>query len=109
MSRTARQELDRSVSEDDLLTAVTEALELFNWVWQHPRRSDKALVMGDQGIPDIIAVRNGRVLFLELKRQGENLETAQWAWFNNFPPNTWAFTALVVRPSDLDELLEKLR
>ena len=65
----ARDALNKATTEDELLTVVTEALELFGYVWCHVRRSDKALTMGHQGVPDIIAARRGRVVFLELKTE----------------------------------------
>ena len=93
------------MSEDQLLTGVTDALTAHGWRWTHHRRSDKALTMGDRGIPDIVAARGGRLLFLELKTDSGVLSPDQLAWLAEFPLNSYWFTALVVRPADYDRLV----
>ena len=93
------------MSEDELLSAITEGLTLVSWRWTHTRRSDKALTMGHQGVPDIIAAKRGRVLFLELKSAGGTLTQDQLAWRLEMPPNSRAVTYLTVYPADLDAVL----
>ena len=109
MTRTALQEFTRSASEDDLLTAITEAMTLFGWLWTHTRRSDKAQIMGHPGVPDIIAARRGRLLFLELKSAGGTLTEGQLAWKLAMPPDSRAVTYMLVYPADLDVVLGMLR
>ncbi len=104
---TARATLDRAMSEESLLQAITDALTLYGWRWTHSRRSDKALTMGHAGVPDVIAARDGRVLFLELKSQNGALSADQWAWLHELP-NSRDCSWQVVRPADLDELLAEL-
>lgn len=108
-TRTARQEIDRGMSEDELLTAITEALTLYGYKWTHHRRSDKALLMGHPGVPDIIAVRGGRVKLIELKTEKGQLTAEQWAWLHEAEPNSWHVSWHVYRPSDLDMALRELR
>lgn len=105
---TPRQVMDRSVSEDDLLTAVTDALTLFGYRWTHHRRSDKAQLMGHPGVPDIIAAKPGRVVFLELKSETGQLEPEQWAWLNATEPKSHRVSWMVIRPSGLDAALREL-
>lgn len=105
---TPRQQLDRSVSEDDLLTTITEALTWFGWTWCHWRRSDKALLMGSPGVPDIIAARRGRVKFIELKAEKGELTPEQWAWLHATEPKSWHVSWHVYRPSDVDRALKEL-
>lgn len=94
-----------SASEDDLLTAITDALTWYQWKWTHSRRSDKALTMGHQGVPDIIAARKGRVLFIELKAAKGELSEEQWAWLLEVPEES----RRIWRPGDLDAALLELR
>jgi hypothetical protein len=71
-----------AITEDELLTAVTDALTLYGYRWTHPRRSDKALTMGHAGVPDIIAARHGVVWFIELKSARGRLDAEQFAWMH---------------------------
>ena len=103
----ARAMLNRAMTEDELLTAVTEALELYGYLWTHSRRSDKALTMGHQGVPDIIAARRGRVVFLELKTEKGQLSGEQWAWMVALN-HDFDGLARIVRPSNLDDILRWL-
>lgn len=105
----ARKAIDKAMSEDELLAAITEALTLFGWRWTHSRRSDKAIVMGHPGVPDIIAVRRGRVKFIELKTEKGQLTQEQWAWLHETEPNGFAVAWHLWRPSDLDAALVLLR
>ena len=109
MTRTARQTMDRATPEDALLTASTDALTYTGWRWTHTRRSDKALTMGHPGVPDIIAAKPGRVLFLELKSETGQLTSEQWAWLHACEPRSHRVMWMVVRPSDLDRVVEELR
>lgn len=72
--------LTKAMTEDELLQAITEAATYLGWRWHHVRRSDKAIQQGHSGFPDLVLARNGRVLFLELKRQGQFARPDQAAW-----------------------------
>jgi hypothetical protein len=117
MSRrlTDRQRLDRTVPEDDLLTAVTQWASLRGWMWHHVRRSDRAIQQGDQGFPDLVLARYPRCLFVELKAELGSLSTEQMAWVlaigsqkpaERLPGHPEIY---VWRPSDLDRAIEILR
>ena len=109
MTRTARQTMDRATPEDALLTAITDALTYTGWRWTHTRRSDKAQIMGHPGVPDLIAAKPGRLLFLELKSETGQLTAEQWAWLQACEPRSRRVMWMVVRPSDLDRVVEELR
>jgi len=103
--------MDRATTEDDLLTAITEALTLYGYRWHHVRRSDKALQMGHAGFPDICAARNGLVWFIELKSEKGSLDSEQFAWSIAVEPWTDASEHVrwrVWHPSDLDAALQEL-
>jgi hypothetical protein len=76
-SRQAREA--RGLTEADFQRQVTDLAELLGWSWAHFRPAQTAHgwrtpVSGPlgKGWPDIVAVRprDGRLVFLELKRQG---------------------------------------
>lgn len=100
----AKTVLNRWLTEDELLTAITEAATYRGWRWHHVRRSDKALQMGHSGFPDLVLARKGQVLFLELKAEQGRISPDQQAWMNQL----WSgaqVRALVVVPSMLDRVL----
>ena len=57
-----RNPLVRSMTEDELLQAVTEAATHLGWHWHHVRRSDKALQQGHAGFPDLVLAKDKRCL-----------------------------------------------
>ena len=122
VSPEVRAVLNRAMSEDQLLQTITEAATFLGWRWHHVRRSDQALQMGHSGFPDLVLAKAGRVLFLELKRQDGTTTPDQDAWLLELlvagdqldvavPPWTlrWPVDAFVVRPSQLDAVLELLK
>lgn len=103
--------LNREMTEDQLLTAITEALTLYGWRWVHFRRSDKAQMMGHAGFPDICAARDGMTRYLELKSHQGQVSDDQHAWLKAIDPfyGSRGSGVWVIRPRDLDWLLETLR
>ncbi len=94
------------MTEDELLLGICHALDLGGWRWRHERRSDHALVMGSAGWPDLICVRGGRLLVLELKAESGVVTSEQHAWIDEL--RAAGVDARIVRPADYDELLEEL-
>ena len=101
--------MERAMTEEELLIAVTDALTIFGWRWSHIRRSDRAITMGHPGLPDIIAARHGRLKFYELKTAKGQLTQDQFAWQLDMPPNSYAVEYRLVRPADLDDVIQSLR
>lgn len=95
------------MTEDELLLGLTQALELAGWRWSHHRRSDAGLLMGDPGLPDIIAVHphRGHVLAWELKGTGGRLSGDQVAWVAALANVAPTVDARVVWPADYDMAL----
>ena len=60
------------------------------------------------GVPDIIAVRRGRVKFIELKRYGEQPTAEQWRWLHETEPIGHTVAWHIWRPEDLDAALVEL-
>lgn len=98
-----------AVTEDDLLTAIVEAAVWLGWRVHHDRRSDLARQQGHAGFPDVIAIRGGRIKAFELKSERGQLSGDQFAWQREMPQNSHAFEYRVVRPADLDSIVESLR
>lgn len=100
------REAARSSDEESLLQAITDALSLTGWTWQHIRRSDLAIVQGTAGFPDLIAIRDGTLLAIECKTETGRPTYEQVLWLRSFRSIAGFRTyALIVRPTDLDELL----
>jgi transketolase C-terminal domain/subunit len=91
------------MTEEELLTVIVEAAEMFYWRVHHDRRSDLARQQGNAGFPDVVLARRGVVRFLELKSDRGQLSTEQFAWSRDLP------ALEVVRPADLDDVIESLR
>jgi hypothetical protein len=104
MTLLARQALP--VSEDDLLTAVVDALRWHGWLVHHDRRSDKALQQGDAGFPDVVATDGHRILVIETKREGARPTADQAVWLAAL--ETAGADVRVLRPSGLDGFLKEL-
>lgn len=94
------------MTEDELLTAITDAATWKGWRWFHVRRSDKALQMGHSGFPDLVLAKGGDVLFLELKSSSGKPSPDQMAWLSEL--SSIHVYARLVRPDNLDEILSLL-
>jgi len=97
----------RSMTEDELLKAITDAMTAHGWIWTHHRRSDRAQLMGHPGLPDIIAARGRRAMALELKSAKGKVSEDQRKWLAVL--SDAGLEAEVVRPDDLNRVLEWLK
>lgn len=77
---TPEQQLDRSVSEDDLQDAILGKAHFTGWLCYHVRQSKAGVVQGDTGFPDLVLARGGRVVYAELKDELGQLSPAQERW-----------------------------
>jgi hypothetical protein len=95
------------VGEEAFLQLVLDLARALGWMAYHTRDSRRS----DPGWPDLVLVRNGRILFLELKVGRGRLTAAQRAW-------GWALvhasaanervTYAVLRPRDWGLLVKTL-
>ena len=82
----ARATLDKAMSEAELWGAVKDYLLTFGWMFYHCRpaqnRGGKWItpLEGWAGFPDVVAVKDGRLLFIELKSQRGSLTEPQIQW-----------------------------
>lgn len=82
------------MSEDDLLESVAATLTTFGWIWFHDTDSKR----NHAGLPDIVAVRRGRVLFAELKSSTGRVRIEQRSWLDALADT--AAEVYVWRPRD---------
>jgi hypothetical protein len=67
---------DADVSEEQFLQLVLDLARALGWLAYHVRDSRRSA----PGFPDLVLVRNGRILFLELKVGRGRLTAAQREW-----------------------------
>ena len=97
---TAAERLDRMASEEELLIYVTGLLRVHHWHWNHSRDSRRS----NPGLPDLICVRKGRIIFAELKREvGGKVSHAQQSWFYELGLNH-CVEVYLWKPSDMAEI-----
>jgi hypothetical protein len=100
------------VSERDFEHTVLETLRVFGWRYTHFRpartqRGWRAPLSGDAGFPDIVAVRDERTLFIELKAETGRLTPEQAGWLDALGRR--GAEARCWRPSDCGFIEETLR
>jgi hypothetical protein len=102
-----RTDAARPMTEDELLTGITDALTLAGWRWFHVRRSDQAIVQGHQGWPDVFAVHVPRhlALALECKTAEGRLTGDQAIWLHDLNASASGVSAVTIRPGDYDRIL----
>lgn len=106
--------LSAAMSEAQLQDAIIEAAKLYGWRCAHFRpamtvRGWRTPVQGDAGFPDLVLARLGKVMFLELKREGGRVSPDQQAWLNDLDTDSPHCWSAVVYPHQLDWILERLR
>jgi hypothetical protein len=92
------------MTEDELLTAIGDALSLTGRRWMHIRRSDQAVSMGTRGFPDVVAVVGDTLLLWELKGE-TGVRTPEQVWWANGLQGCRRVQYRLVRPDDLDSVL----
>ena len=90
-----------NMTEDELQRCVIDCAKLFGWLVHHtrPARSAKGWrtpVQGDAGFPDLVLVRAGRVLFVELKSARGSVRPNQVRWRDALPDERYRLW----RPAD---------
>jgi len=69
-------DINSSVSEKELQANVVSLAKLLGWFVYHTYDSRRC----EPGFPDLVLVRDGRVIFAELKRERGRLTVHQKAW-----------------------------
>lgn len=111
MTNEYQRQMARSMTEDELLSAIIEAAGLMGWRVHHDRgKLNQGRTQGHPGFPDLVLARRGRVLFLELKSEAGRQTEDQLRWALELVQDRAALAHFqLVRPADLDSVLEQLR
>jgi hypothetical protein len=109
--------LEQHMTEGDWLTQVVDYAHLRGWLVSHqrPGRTSngwRTAIQGDAGFPDLVMVREGRVIFAELKSQRGRVGEAQKPWLEELAKVSIEASNVVValwRPGDWEAVREALR
>lgn len=85
----------RAMLESELQENVRSAFVADGWRYFHTYRSERS----PAGFPDVIALKDGRIIFAELKREGKSPTKEQQAWLDE-AAKVEAAETYVWRPSD---------
>ena len=92
-----------AMSERQLQEAIIEAAELHRWMVYHTYDSRRSKA----GFPDLMMVRDGVLLALEMKTESGRLTPEQTEWIDALQ-SVPGVKAALVRPRDLDRLITKV-
>lgn len=92
------------VTERDWQQTITEAAQVLHWLCYHTYDARRS----EPGFPDLICVRDGRVLAIECKTERGKTTPAQEAWLALLE-TVPGVTAMVARPSDWDRVEATLK
>ena len=96
--------LENTLSEADLQQSVVQMAHLYGWLVHHgrPARTTNGWctpITGDTGFPDLVLVREGRIIFCELKSARGRISPQQKRWLKQLSDN-YLVKAVVWRPRD---------
>jgi hypothetical protein len=83
------------MTEAQLMSAVIETAQRFNWKVHHTRPAQyqsgrwATPIQGDPGFPDLVLVRDGVVLFVELKSSKGRVRPEQMRWIVELGGIVW--------------------
>ena len=96
----------RSLTEAAFLRQVVDLAHYTGWLVHHcrpavlPSGKWATHIQGDPGFPDLVLAKEGRVIFVELKREKGRVTDAQQAWRWALGAGRYGCSAFVWRPSD---------
>jgi len=100
-------EIARAMSEEDLARNVIDAALKLGWLVK--RDPTWRPTSATPGYPDLTMVRNGRLIFAELKREGKDPTDAQRVWLEALANVAFSVQAYTWRPLDwLDGTIEEI-
>jgi hypothetical protein len=91
------------VTEKELQSMIVQAANHLGWLVYHTYDSRRS----PEGFPDLLLVKDDVCLVYECKTEKGRLGPMQQAWIDAF--NTAGIPARIVRPADLDDVLNELR
>ena len=91
------------MTEAELLDTLRQAARMSGWLTYHALRSEGS----EPGLPDLIMVRDGRLLLWELKSATGRVSKEQQKWLDRLAVVD-RIDVNIVRPDDLTEALDRL-
>lgn len=118
MAKTLKDTLNKSMSEKEFQRLVIEAAQINGWYVAHFRTAQAKSgnyitpVQADgAGFPDLVLVKNERLIFAELKAERGRMSAAQSTWFHKLGKVAFGCNKIGVviwHPSDLDDIIRIL-
>jgi len=103
---TEQEKLLRQISEREWQSHVCKIAELKGWRYYHPpdnRPVNGIIQKVVAGFPDLCLIKNGRMVFAELKRERGNVSVQQESWMRAI--SKCGIEVYVWRPSNLNEVV----
>lgn len=103
-----KEEGERMITEKQFEAQVKDLAKLLGWKYYHTWRS----IHSPAGFPDVVMVRNGLVIFAELKSEKGKMSEAQEQWIDELKVvanHSLGVMAFVWKPSDWEEIVSILR
>ena len=103
--------MDGSVTEAAFQDTVIKFAEFFRWYVYHTHDSRRS----QPGFPDLVLVRNGQIIFAELKSARGRVSADQQGWINELERCAWEvgnanlLRVAVWRPANWPEIERVLR
>lgn len=94
----------RQMSESEFMASVVDAAEKLSWRCFHDYDSRRS----NPGWPDLVCVRDGKLLALELKAKRGRVRPGQIEWIAELA-DVPGVTAMIARPDDWDRVLALLQ
>ena len=91
-------------TEKNFQAHIEKQAKIHGWLYYHTHRSDRSV----KGFPDLVLVRDDRLMFWELKidEKRSKVTSHQQQWIDALAAT--GVEVGVYRPSDLEEMLDKL-
>ena len=103
MTVPARAALDAAITEKQFLQQVKDLARLRGWQTYHNLNARGS----DPGFPDLVLVRDGRLLFIELKTEKGRISPVQDIWLKRLR-EVGTVRAFLWRPHDWPEIEARL-
>lgn len=98
--------------EEVFVAHVVQLAQTHGWMVAHFRPARTAqgwrtAMTGDKGFPDIVAARDGDVVFAELKTDTGRVRPEQKAWLDALTPTIEGPNVYLWRPSDWEQIVHR--
>ena len=110
MDHLRAENMDRDITEKQFEAQIKDLAKLFGWKYYHTWRS----IHSPAGFPDCVMVRNGQLIFAELKSEKGKLTPEQDEWLDALigvakHTNFQEIQVYLWRPHMIEEIVKILR